>query len=188
MEEFCPKNKNEWREWLNKNHVVKDAVWLIFYRKKSIKYNLSWSESVDEALCYGWIDSTKKTIDSESYKQYFTKRKTTSNWSKVNKEKIEVLTTKGLMTKAGYDSVKVAKLNGSWNFLDKIEALIIPSDLKSELLKLNGAMEFYNQLSNSKKKILLYWVASAKRNETRMKRIKDIAQHAENNLLPKQFM
>ena len=84
-EEFCPKNHEEWRKWLELNHDQKEAVWLIFYKKKSPNYNLSWSDSVDEALCFGWIDSTKKTINSEKYMQYFCKRKPKSNWSKINK-------------------------------------------------------------------------------------------------------
>jgi len=78
MDIFCPSNKEAWRIWLEKNHKTKDSVWLIFYKKKSPNPNLSWSEAVDEALCFGWIDSVKKTIDSESYKQYFSKRKAKS--------------------------------------------------------------------------------------------------------------
>ena len=89
VEEYCPDTKKSWREWLELNHQKKEAVWLIFYKKKSPNYNLNWSESVDEALCFGWIDSTKKSIDSEKYKQYFCKRKPKSNWSKVNKYKVK---------------------------------------------------------------------------------------------------
>ena len=90
-EEFCPSNQQDWRNWLELNHKNKDAVWLIFYKKNSPNFNLSWSESVDEALCFGWIDSTKKAIDKEKYKQYFSKRKAKSNWSKINKEKVACL-------------------------------------------------------------------------------------------------
>ena len=96
VEEYCPNDKQNWRNWLQSNHNKKDAVWLIFYKKKSPNYNLSWSESVDEALCFGWIDSVKKTIDSEKYKQYFSKRKVKSNWSKVNKDKVQTLIEQGL--------------------------------------------------------------------------------------------
>src|SRR5690606_10495074 len=124
-EEICPKNKNEWRKWLELNHIKKDAVWLIFYKKTSPKYNLSWSESVDESLCFGWIDSTKKTIDTERYKQYFTKRKAKSNWSKINKEKVKNLIDKGLITEAGLKSIEIAKENGSWTILDAVENLEI---------------------------------------------------------------
>lgn len=79
VEDYCPNDNNQWRKWLELNHKKKDAVWLAFYKKKSPKYNLSWSESDDEALCFGWIDSTKRTIDNDSCKQYFSERKAKSN-------------------------------------------------------------------------------------------------------------
>ncbi|MFC6860173.1 YdeI/OmpD-associated family protein [Zunongwangia atlantica] len=186
-EEFCPKNKEEWRNWLKQNHADKDAVWLIFYRKTSPKYNLSWSESVDESLCFGWIDSTKKTIDSEKYKQYFTKRKAKSNWSKVNKEKIQKLIDNGLMAEAGLASIEIAKENGSWTFLDAIENLEIPNDLLLEFSKNKGTLEYFESLSKSDKKSILYWVISAKREQTREKRILDIVENACQRNKPKQF-
>ena len=186
-EEFCPKNKEEWRNWLKRNHVDKNAVWLIFYRKTSPKYNLSWSESVDESLCFGWIDSTKKTIDNEKYKQYFTKRKAKSNWSKVNKEKIQKLIDNGLMAEAGLASIKIAKENGSWAFLDAIENLEIPNDLLLEFSKNEGTLEYFESLSKSDKKSILYWVISAKGEKTRQKRILEIVENALQKNKPKQF-
>ena len=186
-QEFHPKNQIEWRNWLEENHAEKDAIWVIFYRKKSPDHNMGWSESVDEALCFGWIDSTKKTIDSEKFKQYFSKRKPKSNWSKVNKDKVKTLIDKGLMQDAGYKSIATAKENGSWTILDSVEALILPEDLANEFSNFQGAHEFYDGLSNSAKKILLYWVISAKRKETRQKRVLEIAENAGNNLKPKQF-
>lgn len=187
IEEFCPKNNKEWREWLELNHVTKDAVWLIFYKKKSPNFNLEWSHSVDEALCFGWIDSTKRTLDSERYIQYFSKRKAKSNWSKINKEKVQTLIDQGLMQAAGYKSIEIAKENGSWTILDSVEALIVPDDLKEALIANKGAIDYFESLSNSTKKILLYWVFSAKRAETRQKRIAVITENANNKLLPKQF-
>jgi uncharacterized protein YdeI (YjbR/CyaY-like superfamily) len=169
------------------NHNKKEAVWLIFYKKKSPNCNLSWSESVDEALCFGWIDSTKRTIDSEKYKQYFSKRKAKSNWSKINKDKVKTLIDQGLMAEEGYKSIEIAKENGYWTILDEIEALVIPEDLKEELANYKGSMEYFNSLSKSDKKILLYWVFSAKRTKTRQKRILEIAENASKNLKPKQF-
>ena len=186
-EVFCPKNKKQWRKWLEMNHMEKDAVWLVFYRKASSKYNLSWSESVDESLCFGWIDSTKRTIDSERYKQYFTKRKAKSNWSKINKEKIEALIDNGLMTEAGFKSIEIAKENGSWTILDKVENLEIPKDLKQGLANHKGAAEYFESLSRSDKKSMLYWVVSAKREETRLKRIIEIVQNAGQQRKPKPF-
>ncbi|MBO6621388.1 MAG: YdeI/OmpD-associated family protein [Balneola sp.] len=187
IEEFCPSDKKDWRDWLELNHNKKEAVWLIFYKKKSPNYNLSWSESVDEALCFGWIDSTKKAIDNEKYRQYFCKRKPKSNWSKINKDKVKTLIDQGLMKEAGYKSIQVAKKNGSWTILDEVEALVIPEDLKSEFEKYKGSMEYFNSLSKSVKKQLLYWIVSAKRIETRQKRIQQIVENADQNMKPKQF-
>jgi len=187
VEEYCPNNQQDWRKWLELNHNKKEAIWLIFYKKKSPSFNLSWSDSVDAALCYGWIDSTKRTIDSAKYKQYFSKRKAKSNWSKINKDKIKTLIDQGLMEDEGYKSIEIAKENGSWTILDEIEALVIPEDLKEELRNYKDSMEYFNNLSNSSKKSLLYWVISAKRKETRQKRIIEIGDNASRKLKPKQF-
>ena len=187
VEEICPKNKKEWRAWLELNHQEKDAVWLVFHKKSSPKFNLSWSESVDESICFGWIDSTKKTIDKNKYKQYFSKRKAKSNWSKINKEKVKTLIDQGLMEEAGYRSIEIAKENGSWTILDGVEALVIPEDLIAEFANYKDSIAYFESLSKSVKKILLHWVASAKRKETRQKRILEIVKNASNNLKPKQF-
>lgn len=187
VEEYCPADKEDWRKWLEENHKKKDAVWLIFYKKKSPKYNLSWSDSVDEALCFGWIDSTKKTVDTERYKQYFCKRKAKSNWSKVNKEKVKNLIDQGLMKEAGFKSIEIAKENGSWTILDEVEELIIPDDLKVAFKNFPGSKEYFNSLGKSSKKTLLFWILSPKREETRQKRILEIAENASKKLKPKQF-
>ncbi|MBR8538343.1 YdeI/OmpD-associated family protein [Carboxylicivirga sediminis] len=184
---YCPPNRQAWREWLAANHQQQAAVWLVLYKKQSPGHNLSWSEAVDEALCFGWIDSTKKTIDAERYQQYFTKRKAKSNWSKVNKAKVQTLIDQGLMEPAGYKSIEIAKANGSWTILDDVEALVLPGDLKAELAKRHGALEYFDGLSKSNKKILLHWVVSAKRPATRQKRITEIGENAANQLKPKQF-
>ena len=187
IEEFCPVDQGEWREWLSENHEKKEAVWLIFYRKKSPKYNLSWSESVDEALCFGWIDSTKKTLDEERYIQYFTKRKPKSIWSRVNKDKVDHLIAEGLMQDAGYKSIEVAKSNGAWTLMDSVEALLVPEGLKAEFDKWPGSAEYYESLSKSAKKMLLGWIALAKREETKQKRIIEIAENAAQGQKPKSF-
>jgi len=187
FEEYCPRTRKDWRKWLELNHDKKEAVWLIFYKKKSTNYNLSWSDSVDEALCFGWIDSTKKTVDAEKYKQYFSKRKAKSNWSKINKDKVKALIEQGLMNVKGFKSIEIAKENGSWRFLDSVEALIIPEDLKEEFTNHKGSAEYFDSLSKSVKKGLLYWIVSAKRKETREKRVFEIAENASKGLKPKQF-
>ena len=88
LDNFHPTSKQDWRQWLLENHRLKQSVWLVYYKKKCKMPSISWSEAVDEALCFGWIDSTAKPIDEEKYKQFFTKRKPKSVWSKVNKEKV----------------------------------------------------------------------------------------------------
>lgn len=187
IEEFCPIDKADWRNWLKQNHNQKKAVWLILHKKNSPGFNLSWSEAVDEALCFGWIDSTKNSIDLDSYKQYFTKRKPKSNWSKVNKDKVKILIDNGLMEKEGYKSIAIAKENGSWTILDSVEELIVPDDLQKVLADDKNSMEYFDGLSKSDKKGLLYWVVSAKRSETRQKRINEIAENARCHSKPKHF-
>ncbi|WP_405411403.1 YdeI family protein [Maribacter sp. Asnod1-A12] len=187
IETYYPKSQADWRNWLEVNHQLKQSVWVVFYKKSTKVASISWSEAVDEALCFGWIDSTKKTIDSEKYIQYFSKRKPNSIWSKVNKDKVAYLTSKKLIQKAGYKSIKTAKENGSWLILDEVEALILPKDLKKEFDKREGALEYYESLSKSAKKILLSWIVLAKRPETKQKRIIEIAGNASRNKKPKQL-
>ncbi|WP_339716355.1 YdeI/OmpD-associated family protein [Cyclobacterium amurskyense] len=187
IEDFCPTNKEEWSDWLERHHIIKEAVWLIVYKKKSPTPNLTWSESVDEALRFGWIDSLKKPIDDEKYRQYFSKRKANSIWSKTNKDKIEALVEKGLMSEAGMKTVEIAKRNGSWSILDAAETLEVPSDLASKFNEFPGSRDFFNSLSKSGRKSLLQWIAMAKRPETREKRVLEIAESAGQKLKPKAF-
>jgi uncharacterized protein YdeI (YjbR/CyaY-like superfamily) len=184
---FCPKNKKEWRTWLEKNHESEDNVWLIMYKKSSDNHNISWSDAVDEGLCFGWIDSLKKKVDDESAKQYFSKRKKNGTWSKVNKEKVDVLIENKLMTPAGLKTIEVAKQNGSWIILDDVDALVLPANLSLEFKKHPGALEYYEGLSKSGKKLLLSWIALAKRPETKQNRIIEIAENAGKQQKPKPF-
>lgn len=182
---ITPTSSQEWRDWLAANHHHEEFIWVVFYKVSSDVPSLTWSEAVDEALCYGWIDSTKRPIDKERYKQYFTKRKPQSNWSKINKDKIEQLTAEGRMAEAGLQSVEVAKQNGSWTILDEIEALIVPQDLEAALNAKPVAKEYFEGLSKSVKKMYLHWVMSAKRPETRQKRITEIVENAALGTKPK---
>ena len=187
VEKFYPETKEAWRAWLLENHITKSFVWLVFYKKHATQQCISWSEAVDEALCFGWIDSKKLPIDADKYEQFFSKRKANSTWSKVNKDKIELLTAANLMAPAGLTSIEVAKQNGSWTILDTVEALIIPEDLDRAFAEHKGAKDYFLSLSKSGRKILLSWVVMAKRAETRQNRINDIAQSAAQKLKPKQF-
>ena len=108
-ENFCPANQQEWREWLQENHCSKQSVGLVCYKKKSNIPTVIWSDAVDEALCFGWIDSKRIALDDNKFIQFFTQRKPNGTWSKVNKTKINQLIAAGLMTKAGHESIESAK-------------------------------------------------------------------------------
>lgn len=187
LETFYPESKDHWRNWLAENHGRDKGIWVIQYNKKSKKPTVTWSDAVDEALCFGWIDSLKKKLDEDSTIQYFGKRKPKGTWSKINKQKIEKLISENRMSQAGLDAIATAKDNGSWEILDSVEELLIPSDLELELTKRGNAAAFFQSLSKSTKKMMLQWIVLAKRPETRHKRIFEIAEAAEKMLKPKQF-
>ncbi len=187
IETFYPKNRQEWREWLRNNHDKKKSVWLIYYKKNSNTPTVSYSDAVDEALCFGWIDSKSKPVDKVKFMQFFSRRKEKSVWSKVNKQKIERLTREELMSESGFAIIEKAKQNGSWTILDEVEALIIPADLEKEFQKRRKAKEYFLSLSRSDKRNILQWLVLAKRQETRAKRITEIVELADKNQKPKQF-
>lgn len=186
-EVFYPTNLTAWRKWLAKNHLSKQSVWLVFYSKSSRKKSITWSEAVDIALCFGWIDSKKIKIDHETSHQFFSKRKSHSTWSKINKEKVQQLIESGQMTPAGYESIETAKQNGSWTILDEVEELVIPKDLDKAFKKYKGSKDYFLSLSKSVRKIMLSWIVLAKRTETRQKRIDEIAKSAGQKQKPKQL-
>ena len=171
LREIHPKTRAGWRSWLEKNHAKCDGVWLIYHRAATGKRRLSWEDAVREALCFGWIDSKVKPIDDERYKQIFTPRKPQSVWSKINKQYIAELTEAELMTNAGLRAVDVAKENGAWSLLEPVDALIVPADLESALRGSERAREAYEALSKPAKRSVLYSLYSAKREDTRAKRL-----------------
>ena len=184
---FTPTSRQEWRQWLQEHHKSTESIWLIYYKKQSNKPSISYSDAVDEALCFGWIDSKVKSKDQDSYMQFFTKRKPTSVWSKVNKAKVDTLIQTGQMTQAGLDSIQTAKENGSWTILDDVEALILPADLEQAFQSHPQAQEYFLNLSRSDKRNILQWLVMAKRPETRQKRITEIIDQAKKAQKPKQF-
>lgn len=187
IETFCPISRQHWREWLQEHHAEKQSVWLIYHKKKSGSPTITWSEAVDEALCFGWIDSKAKPVDDYRYRQFFSRRKPNSVWSKINKEKVQRLVDGELMTPAGFNSIATAKQNGSWTILDEAEALIIPADLADAFQKRPSAQAYFLSLSRSDKRNLLQWLVVAKRSETRQKRITELVELADQRQKPKQF-
>ncbi len=187
LKTFYPKSNTAWQNWLKKNHQKEESIWLIYYKVKSNKPTIKYTDAVDIALCYGWIDSKQLPIDDEKHMQFFSKRKPKSVWSKVNKAKVERLIAEGRMQQAGMDSIGIAKNNGSWNILDDAENLIIPNDLEKEFKKYKNAKTNFLNFSRTDKRNILQWLTLAKRPETIEKRIEEIANLAEQGLKPKQF-
>lgn len=183
-ERVYARNRQEWRKWLEKNYASSPGIWLVYHKKNAEGPCVSYDEAVEEALSFGWIDSKVNKLDKERYIQVFTPRKPRSIWSRSNKERVRTLIKEGLMTPAGLEKVEIAKKDGSWNFIDDIENLIIPEDLK-EALKANArAKDNFESFSNSVKKQILYWIKSAKRPETRIRRIEKTVSLAELNKNP----
>ncbi|CAM1346659.1 YdeI/OmpD-associated family protein [Tenacibaculum crassostreae] len=168
------KTDTEWREWLVNNHNESDGVYLILYKVETNKPSMRWEEAVKVALCFGWIDSTVKSLGDGKRQQYFCPRKPKSVWSALNKRYIEELTSNNLLHNSGLKSIQIAKENGSWFALDDVENLIIPKDLQIEFDKNTTAFNNYQNFAPSYRKSYLYWLQQAKREETRQKRIIEI--------------
>ncbi len=176
------KNDEEWREWLHENHKVSDGVYLIFYKVSHEKPSMRWEEAVRVALCYGWIDSTVKSLGDGKRRQYFCPRKPKSVWSKVNKGHIKDLKAQGLMHSSGLEAIKIAKQNGSWAALDDVENGVIPNDLQKVFDQNQIAFENFQNFTTGQRKSYLYWLNQAKREETRAKRISEIVSLSEQNI------
>jgi uncharacterized protein YdeI (YjbR/CyaY-like superfamily) len=185
---FYAKSRKHWRKWLEKNHQSERSVWLIIYRKETKVPSIYYPEAVDEALCFGWIDSKGNKRDDKSYYQFFAKRNPKSNWSKINKEKVEKLTKAGLMAPAGIAMIEIAKQNGCWTALDEVENLTIPADLQKAFNKSKKAFKYWTGFSNSSKKGILDWIRSARTEQTRQKRISETAELAKENVKANQYV
>lgn len=181
------KNIQSWRKWLEYNHLLEKSVWLIIYKKDSGTPSITYSEAVDEALCFGWIDSKPNKRDNKSFYQYFSKRNPKSNWSRVNKEKIKRLQKAGKIAPAGLAMIQLAKETGTWNALDDVENLVIPQDLQNAFDNNKIAFEYYQQFPRSVKRGILEWIFNAKRATTRKKRIKETVELAEKNIRANQY-
>ncbi|MBD1997071.1 YdeI/OmpD-associated family protein [Leptolyngbya sp. FACHB-541] len=182
-----PKTRSEWRAWLEQHHTRDKGVWLISYKKATGKPRFDYEEAVEEALCFGWIDSKGNKLDEERSLLWFAPRKPGTGWSKLNKERVERLIAQNMMMPAGLAKVEAAKQDGSWNALDAIEALEIPPDLETALASYAEAKQNFEAFPRSVKRGILEWVAAAKRPETRTKRINETAQLAAQNLRANQW-
>lgn len=179
--------RKEWRSWLGNHHLTEKSVWLVIYKKDSQVPSVTYSEAVDEALCFGWVDSKPNKRDDKSYYQFFSKRNPKSNWSKINKDKVADLSQQGLMAPAGLEMVKIAKQNGTWDALNDVENLIVPKDMQLLFDQNKIAFDYWTDFPKSVKRGILEWILNAKRPETREKRIKETIELAEKNIRANQY-
>ena len=170
------KTRAEWRAWLEQNHAQSDPIWLVFGRRKGSQHHLPYDAVVEEALCFGWIDSTTKSLDDQRSMILMSPRRPKSVWAASNKARVERLEAAGLMTDAGRAKIELAKANGSWTALDAVERLEVPDDLARALKK--RARATFDAWPPSLRKQALYWIGQAKKPETRAARIAEIVSAA----------
>lgn len=182
---FYFSNRREWRSWLVEHHSSEKEVWLAYYKKHTGKATVTYNEAVEEAICFGWIDSIVKTIDEESYMQKYTPRRKKSIWSKLNRTRAEKMIQSGRMTSAGMALIEEAKKSGKWReaFSETPEPEM-PEEMKEILLSDGQAWNNFSALAPSHKKMYISWVCQAKRHDTRAKRIAEVFRRTKNNEKP----
>ncbi|MBC8069133.1 MAG: YdeI/OmpD-associated family protein [Deltaproteobacteria bacterium] len=182
VEHIYAKDRQTWRRWLGKHHRRGESVWLVYYKKDSGTPSITYAEAVEEALCYGWIDSRPNKLDAERYKQLFSPRKPKSPWSTINKKRALRLIKAGQMTPAGLAKIEAAKQDGSWSSYDGVDSLVVPKDLAAGLAANKTAKRYFAEFPPSSQKIILWWIASAKRPATRAARIAETIRLAAENI------
>jgi len=176
LEELYVPDRAAWRAWLAENHATSSGIWFVFYKKHTGQPTVVYADLVKEALCFGWIDSKVKALDTDRYRQMVTPRKPKSVWSKLNKGYIEELRAEGLLMPAGLAKIDAAQRDGSWTALDAAEAGTVPDDLQATLSETPALQQAWGALSPSARKRTLFWLDTAKRPETRKARIAQTIQ------------
>jgi uncharacterized protein YdeI (YjbR/CyaY-like superfamily) len=185
---FYARSRTEWRKWLEKHHQSEKSVWLIIYHKKSDKQSVYHEEAVEEAICFGWIDSIAHKRDEESKYQFFAQRKPKSNWSKENRERAKKMIVGGYMTESGQKLIDIAKETGTWEALVEVQKSVIPNDLLKLFDKNKNAFRNFNAFPPSSKRIILEWILNAKKPGTRQKRIEETVTLAEKNIKANHYL
>lgn len=178
---YHPMTRGEWREWLAQNHATASGVWFVYFKKHTGKPRVTYDEAVEEALCFGWVDSLPRTFDEDRSKLLFTPRKQKSVWSKPNKERVERMIANGLMTESGLVKIETAKRDGSWDALNASDNLEIADDLAKAFRKVRAAEKNFQAFPSGVKKAILQWLNSAKLAATRSARIEKLVVMAAQN-------
>lgn len=175
-------SRAEWRAWLAANHESAESIWLVTFKKGSGRPYVPYDDVVEEAICFGWVDSLPRKLDEERTMLLLSPRKPGSAWSKANKERAERMNAAGKMKPAGLTKIEQSKEDGSWTFLDDVEALVVPEDLSAALEGHENAGENFAAFPPSSKRGILEWIKQAKKPETRGKRIRETAELASRNV------
>ncbi len=178
FDNFHALTRDNWRRWLEVNHDLSPGIWFVFFKKHTGKPRVTYDASVEEALCFGWIDSLGRKFDDERSKLLFTPRKPKSVWSKSNKERVAAMIAAGSMTSFGLAKIDEAKKDGSWDALNSSDNLETPDDLLKALAKNKTARVNFEGFTDSARKMILYWLGTAKRAETRKARVEKIVSMA----------
>jgi uncharacterized protein YdeI (YjbR/CyaY-like superfamily) len=172
-------DRASWRAWLEKHHLRDSGVWLVSFKKATGKPRVEYDDAVEEALCFGWIDSVVHSLDDERTMQLFTPRKPRSPWSQSNKLRVERLLGAGLMRAAGLAKIEEAKRGGAWDAYAVVESLELPGDLRAAFdVAPPGARSKWDSFSPSSRRAILWWVHTAKRAETRARRVAQVVTEA----------
>ena len=172
MKQLYITNRDQWRDWLSGNHASQAGIWLIFYKKETSRPSIAYEAAVEEALCFGWIDSIIKKIDAERYARKFTPRSVKSIWSQLNKKRANKMIRQGRMTEVGLAKIKMAKKTGLWDKDDRPRiSLDIPPEFAKALARNKKAKESFDKLAPSYRKYYIGWITVAKRPETKKRRI-----------------
>ncbi len=183
-ERIHPETRADWRAWLEEHHDLCPGVFVVQWRSATGRPRVSYEELVEEGLCFGWIDSRAHRLDGQRSMITMTPRRAASKWSRSNKNRVERLIAEGRMAGAGLRAVEIAKANGSWEALDEVEALVVPDDLVAALAGNPPARLHFEAFTPSAKKLILEWIKSAKRSETRQRRIAETVRLAADNRTP----
>jgi uncharacterized protein YdeI (YjbR/CyaY-like superfamily) len=184
VQEIGARTRKIWRAWLAKHHRTSTGVWLVFPKKATGLPTVSYNDAVEEALCFGWIDGLMRPVDETSYKQMFTPRKPRSAWAQSNKQRAARLIEQGLMTDAGLAAIEAARANGSWDRFTAADRLTIPPELKQALAANAKAKKHWPEFTASQRRTFLYWLALAKRDDTRARRIAQIVAMVAKKITP----
>ena len=164
---------DRWHEWLAAHHTQHDGIWLVSWKARAGKPAISYEDAIEEALCYGWVDSTYRSLDEERGMLWYSPRRNGSFWAASNKKRVARLEAQGRMTDAGRAAIAAAKADGSWSLLESVEALLVPDDLAAALDASPGARHRWDDFAPTARRAYLLWIATAKRAETRARRVRE---------------